>query len=64
MSTYLIPTALDIPTTFETIILENPSPIGPFGAVGVGELPTAGGRSERYSPRSMMQWGYGKTTFR
>lgn len=39
MSTYLIPTAMDIPASIETIILENPSPIGPYGAIGVGELP-------------------------
>jgi CO/xanthine dehydrogenase Mo-binding subunit len=39
LSTYLIPTVLDIPADLETIILENPSPHGPWGAVGVGEMP-------------------------
>jgi len=38
-STYLIPTVLDIPTDFETIVLEHSSPRGPWGAVGVGEMP-------------------------
>jgi CO/xanthine dehydrogenase Mo-binding subunit len=38
-STYLIPTTLDIPPDFESLILENPLPIGPWGATGVGEMP-------------------------
>jgi CO/xanthine dehydrogenase Mo-binding subunit len=38
-STYLIPTVLDVPADFEAIILEDPSSLGPWGAVGVGELP-------------------------
>jgi CO/xanthine dehydrogenase Mo-binding subunit len=33
---YLIPTALDFPTT-EVIILESGSGVGPFGAKGIGE---------------------------
>ena len=40
---YLIPTAGDIPPT-ESILIEDPSPIGPFGAKGIGEqavIPTA-----------------------
>jgi CO/xanthine dehydrogenase Mo-binding subunit len=40
---YLIPTAGDIPPV-ETILIEDPSPIGPFGAKGIGEhavIPTA-----------------------
>ncbi len=40
---YLIPTALDTPE-FETIIVEDHEPSGPFGAKGVGEpalIPTA-----------------------
>jgi aldehyde oxidoreductase len=40
---YLIPTAGDVPPV-ETIRIEDPSPIGPFGAKGVGEqavIPTA-----------------------
>ena len=32
LSTYLIPTVLDIPEQVESIILEYPDPIGPFGA--------------------------------
>ena len=38
LSTYLIPTVLDIPPDFETLILENPLPLGPWGATGVGEM--------------------------
>jgi aldehyde oxidoreductase len=40
---YLIPSAGDIPPV-ETILIEDPSPIGPFGAKGIGEqaiIPTA-----------------------
>jgi CO/xanthine dehydrogenase Mo-binding subunit len=39
LSTYLIPTVLDIPVQVESIILEYPDPIGPFGARGMGEMP-------------------------
>jgi CO/xanthine dehydrogenase Mo-binding subunit len=39
LSTYLIPTVLDIPETVESVILEIAEPNGPFGARGVGELP-------------------------
>lgn len=39
LSTYLIPTVLDIPTHVESIILEYPDPIGPYGARGMGEMP-------------------------
>jgi CO/xanthine dehydrogenase Mo-binding subunit len=38
-STYLIPTALDMPARVRSIILENPDPIGPFGVRGMGEMP-------------------------
>lgn len=38
-STYIIPSALDIPDQ-ETQIVEVPEPTGPYGAKGVGELPT------------------------
>lgn len=38
-STYLIPTVLDIPDQVESLILEYPDPIGPFGARGMGEMP-------------------------
>ena len=40
---YLIPTAGDVPPV-ESILIEDPSPIGPFGAKGIGEqavIPTA-----------------------
>ncbi len=36
LAEYLIPTALDFPTT-EVIILESGSGVGPFGAKGIGE---------------------------
>lgn len=39
LSNYLIPTVLDVPTEVESIILEYPDPIGPFGARGMGEMP-------------------------
>ncbi|MCC6299385.1 MAG: xanthine dehydrogenase family protein [Anaerolineales bacterium] len=39
LSTYLIPTIWDIPEKVESVILEIPDPIGPWGARGVGELP-------------------------
>ena len=39
MSTYLIPTVMDIPDKVETIILETPDNRGPWGARGMGELP-------------------------
>ena len=38
-STYLIPTVQDVPPVMESIILENPDPNGPFGALGVAEMP-------------------------
>ena len=38
-STYLIPTALDLPDKIELNILETPDPRGPWGARGVGEMP-------------------------
>ncbi len=38
LSTYLIPTVLDIPETIDTHILEVPDPRGPWGARGVGEV--------------------------
>ena len=39
LSTYLIPTIWDIPEKVESVIVEVPDPIGPWGARGVGELP-------------------------
>jgi CO/xanthine dehydrogenase Mo-binding subunit len=35
---YLIPTVLDVPDSFQTVILEDPDPQGPHGARGVGEM--------------------------
>ena len=42
LQTYLIPTMADAPD-METILIENPTSHGPFGAKGVGELPMDGG---------------------
>lgn len=42
LTNYIIPTALDAPH-FETLIVEDPFPIGPSGAKGIGELPLDGG---------------------
>ena len=39
LSTYLIPTVLDVPQEVNSIIMEYPDPIGPFGARGMGEMP-------------------------
>lgn len=39
LSTYLIPTVLDVPEQVESLILEYPDPIGPYGARGMGEMP-------------------------
>jgi CO/xanthine dehydrogenase Mo-binding subunit len=39
LSTYLIPTILDIPEKVESVLVEVPDPNGPWGARGVGELP-------------------------
>jgi len=39
LSTYLIPTALDVPERVKSIILEYADPIGPFGARGMAEMP-------------------------
>ena len=39
LSTYLIPTVLDIPEHLESIILEYPDPIGPWGVRGMAEMP-------------------------
>lgn len=38
-ATYLIPTIMDIPGETKSIILEESSDIGPFGAKGMGEMP-------------------------
>ena len=39
LSTYLIPTILDIPESVESVLVEVPDPNGPWGARGLGELP-------------------------
>jgi CO/xanthine dehydrogenase Mo-binding subunit len=39
LSTYLIPTILDIPEKVTSLVLEYADPIGPFGARGMGEMP-------------------------
>jgi CO/xanthine dehydrogenase Mo-binding subunit len=39
LSTYLIPTILDIPESVESVVVEIPDPNGPWGARGLGELP-------------------------
>ena len=38
LSTYLIPTVLDIAEKEKTILLEKPDPLGPYGVRGVGEV--------------------------
>lgn len=42
LSTYVIPTTLDTPA-MQTFLIENPSPVGPQGAKGVGEIPMDAG---------------------
>jgi CO/xanthine dehydrogenase Mo-binding subunit len=39
LSTYLIPTVLDVPARMESIVVEVPDPNGPWGARGMGEVP-------------------------
>jgi CO/xanthine dehydrogenase Mo-binding subunit len=39
LSTYLIPTVLDVPDKVHSLILEYADPIGPWGARGMGEMP-------------------------
>ena len=39
LSTYLIPTSLDVPPKIKSIILEHPDPLGPWGARGMAEMP-------------------------
>ncbi len=39
LSTYLIPTVVDVPDQVQSIILEYPDPIGPWGARGMAEMP-------------------------
>lgn len=39
LATYLIPTIMDIPNKTVSLIIEEPDPIGPAGARGMGEMP-------------------------
>ncbi len=39
LSSYLIPTVLDVPKEVKSVILEYPDPIGPWGARGMAEMP-------------------------
>ena len=39
LSTYLIPTVLDIPERTQSVILEYPDPHGPWGVRGMAEMP-------------------------
>lgn len=39
LSTYLIPTALDVPVEVKSVVLEYADPIGPWGARGMAEMP-------------------------
>ncbi len=39
LSTYLIPTAVDVPDRVRSLILEFADPLGPWGARGMGEMP-------------------------
>jgi len=39
LSSYLIPTVLDVPEKVESLILEFPDPRGPFGSRGMAEMP-------------------------
>jgi len=38
-NTYLIPGVLDVPDVVQSVLLEHPDPVGPFGIRGVGEMP-------------------------
>jgi CO/xanthine dehydrogenase Mo-binding subunit len=39
LSTYLIPTVVDIPVEVKSVLLEYPNPIGPWGVRGMAEMP-------------------------
>jgi CO/xanthine dehydrogenase Mo-binding subunit len=39
LSNYLIPTVLDVPQEINSMILEYPDPLGPWGARGMAEMP-------------------------
>lgn len=38
LSTYIIPSIMDVPAKLKTIFLEEPEPLGPYGARGIGEI--------------------------
>ncbi len=42
MTEYIIPTSVDAPNMY-TYLIDNPYPLGPYGAKGVGELTLVGG---------------------
>ena len=39
LSTYLIPTSLDVPPKVKSVVLEHPDPVGPWGVRGMAEMP-------------------------
>ncbi|MBP8000744.1 MAG: xanthine dehydrogenase family protein [Chloroflexi bacterium] len=39
LSTYLMPGIMDIPTQVESVLVEHPDPLGPWGARGMAEMP-------------------------
>jgi CO/xanthine dehydrogenase Mo-binding subunit len=39
LSTYLIPTVSDVPDKVDSVIVECPNPLGPWGVRGMGEMP-------------------------
>jgi len=39
LSNYLIPTVLDVPQEVHSILIEQPDPLGPWGARGMAEMP-------------------------
>jgi CO/xanthine dehydrogenase Mo-binding subunit len=39
LSTYLIPTALDVPPNIDVILIEEPDPVSSLGVRGLGEIP-------------------------
>ncbi len=41
LTDYIIPTAVDVPK-MESVVMDNPYPLGPYGAKGVGELTLVG----------------------
>lgn len=38
LSTYLLPTSLDVPQEMNSCLIENPDPVGAYGVRGIGEL--------------------------